>query len=59
MQNTCIQRLDKVSNSVGATFGKLVIFKVIIKIPGGPKVMLVLDPKNSGGAMAPLAPLLI
>ena len=27
--------------------------KVILKIPGGPNAMLVLDPENSGGAMAP------
>ena len=59
MQNTCIQRLDKASNSGGATFGKLVNIKVMLKIPRGPNAILVLDPENSGGAMAPLGPLLI
>ena len=54
-----LQRLDKASNSGGATFGKRANFKVILKIPGGPNAMLVLDPENSGGAMAPLAPPLI
>ena len=53
------QRLDKAWNSGGATFGKLVNIKVILKIPGVPNAILVLDPENSGVAMAPLAPPLI
>ena len=54
-----MQHLDKASNSGGAIFGKRVDIKVILKIPGGPNAMLVLDPENSGGSMAPLAPPLI
>ena len=53
------QRLDKALNSGGATCGKWLNIKVIFKIPGGPNAMLVIDPENSGGAMAPLAPPLI
>ena len=53
------QRLDKASNSGGATFGKRVNMKVIFEIPGGPNAMLVLDSENSGGAKAPLASPLI
>ena len=54
-----MQRLDKALNSGGATFEKFVNIKLILKIPGGPNAILVLDPENSGGAMASLAPPLI
>ena len=52
-----MQRLDKASNSGGATFGKLMNIKVILKIPGGPNAMLVLDPETSGGPWPPWPPL--